>query len=531
MENIKVFDHLNMGKDKDILKIINEEKIYYSECIVKINQAGKNQERNFVLTNKYVYNFKKKNLKRKIPITSILGLSYSTISNEFIIHGKHEQYDYSYISKNKIIILCLIVLLYQELDDKIMHICEINEKSLTKYVTYEKDKKRNKEITKMNLKFQISTKLFIDKNIQFIQKDKNETNKKKKQKNLRMLSYSDFKDFIIMESKIKIEHFKLIKEIKRDVFGKLVIAKYLKDNKLYKLKSINKEFLLNNNLTEKKSLEKYIFQTLDYPFINKMVFCFQREDKIFFGFNYIKTINFYQQLCLNRFFPEDIVKFYASIIGLTLEFLHKNRFIYRNFNLEFLSITEDGFLLFNNFNNVKLIDEIENTDIKYCGPIEYFAPEVILGEKHSEVSDWWCFGIIIYEMFFGVPPFLNEKNDKLYNMILNEEIKFPKKNNISVEAKDLLQKLLIKEKNDRLGYDGGFGAIKNHYFFKGIDFDSLEKKKIDPPFKPLIEDEINSENNENFNFFNNIDFNIDNISESHLDYISKNQDKFNEFYE
>ena len=214
-----------------------------------------------------------------------------------------------------------------------------------------------------------------------------------------------------------------------------------------------------------------------------------------------------------------------------MEFLHKNRFIYRNFNLEFLSITEDGFLLFNNFNNVKLIDEIENTDIKYCGPIEYFAPEVILGEKHSEVSDWWCFGIIIYEMFFGVPPFLNEKNDKLYNMILNEEIKFPKKNNISVEAKDLLQKLLIKEKNDRLGYDGGFGAIKNHYFFKGIDFDSLEKKKIDPPFKPLLEDEINSENNENFNFFNNIDFNIDNISESHLDYISKNQDKFNEFYE
>ena len=95
----------------------------------------------------------------------------------------------------------------------------------------------------MNLKNQISTKLFIDTNIQFIEKDKNETNKKKKQKNLRMLSYSDFKDFIIMESKIKIEHFKLIKEIQRDVFGKLVIGKYLKDNKLYKLKEENITFI------------------------------------------------------------------------------------------------------------------------------------------------------------------------------------------------------------------------------------------------------------------------------------------------
>ena len=54
MENIKVFDHLNMGKDKDILKIINEEKIYYSECIVKINQAEEKEKTNGISTKKDV---------------------------------------------------------------------------------------------------------------------------------------------------------------------------------------------------------------------------------------------------------------------------------------------------------------------------------------------------------------------------------------------------------------------------------------------------------------------------------------------
>ena len=245
MEKIKIFDNLNLAKDKEILKIINNEKIYYSEFISKINHIGKNQERTFILTNKNVYYFKKNKMKRRIPLIGILGLSYSSISDEFIIHGKNEQYDGQYISENKFLIICLILILYQELEDIIMPICEINEKSLRDYVTTEKDKKRNRKLTKMDLSFQINTKLFIDKNKHLIEKE--ETNKKKTEnnkKNVRMMSFSDYQDFIIMESKIKIEHFKLYKEIKRDFFGSIILAKYLKDNKLYILKYINKYLLI-----------------------------------------------------------------------------------------------------------------------------------------------------------------------------------------------------------------------------------------------------------------------------------------------
>ena len=536
MEKIKIFDNLNLAKDKEILKIINNEKIYYSEFISKINHIGKNQERTFILTNKNVYYFKKNKMKRRIPLIGILGLSYSSISDEFIIHGKNEQYDGQYISENKFLIICLILILYQELEDIIMPICEINEKSLRDYVTTEKDKKRNRELTKMDLSFQINTKLFIDKNKHLIEKE--ETNKKKTEnnkKNVRMMSFSDYQDFIIMESKIKIEHFKLYKEIKRDFFGPIILAKYLKDNKLYILKFINKYFLIKKNLIEKKIFEKKILQKLEYPFINKMSFCFQKEDKIFFGFNYYKSSDLYHQLCLFRCFSEDKVKFFASIIGLTLEFLHKNKIVYRDFNLKNITINEDGYLLFDSFLNAKSIEEPDVNYINYNGELKYLAPEIIMGEGQSYISDWWSFGIIIYEMFFGVPPFLDDDDNdvQLYDKILNNEIKFPKNNNISAEAKDLLQKLLIKEKNDRLGFEGGFDVIKKHYFFKGINFDNLTNKNIESPFKPNLDDEVNNKNNEELDFFNNINniLNMEEINENKHEFLKNNQDKFDEFYE
>lgn len=258
MDKIKIFDYLNIHKDKDILKLIDNEKVYYSDCIVKINQIGKNQERNFILTNKHVYNFNKKKLRRKIHLASILGLSYSTLSNEFIIHGKNETYDYSYISNNKMIIIYLILVLSQQFNNTNVQICEINEKSLKNYVTYERDKKRNRQVTKMNSTFQIDTKTFIENNKHLVEKNDGDN----KKKNMRMMSYSEYKDFIIMESKIKIEHFKIIKELSRDILGPLFLGKYLKDSNYYYLKSIKKDYILEKNLIdqiiiEKKNIAKY----------------------------------------------------------------------------------------------------------------------------------------------------------------------------------------------------------------------------------------------------------------------------------
>ena len=60
MDAIKVNDSLNWAQDKEILSIIKDEKLYFSGVITKINHYGMSQERSIILTDKALYNMKKK---------------------------------------------------------------------------------------------------------------------------------------------------------------------------------------------------------------------------------------------------------------------------------------------------------------------------------------------------------------------------------------------------------------------------------------------------------------------------------------
>ena len=53
-------DHLNYINDKEIKKIIGEDELLLSDKLVKINRFGLSQERIILVTNKNIYNLKKK---------------------------------------------------------------------------------------------------------------------------------------------------------------------------------------------------------------------------------------------------------------------------------------------------------------------------------------------------------------------------------------------------------------------------------------------------------------------------------------
>ena len=54
--------------------------------------------------------------------------------------------------------------------------------------------------------------------------------------------------------------------------------------------------------------------------------------------------------------------------------------------------------------------------------------------------DWWAFGILLYEMMAGFPPFYDEEVTNTYKKILNGRFSFP--GQFSVPARDLIRKLL-----------------------------------------------------------------------------------------
>ncbi len=54
--------------------------------------------------------------------------------------------------------------------------------------------------------------------------------------------------------------------------------------------------------------------------------------------------------------------------------------------------------------------------------------------------DWWAFGVLIYEMLAGYPPFYEEDTAQTYQRILHGRFTFP--NDFPVTARDLVRKLL-----------------------------------------------------------------------------------------
>lgn len=89
---------------------------------------------------------------------------------------------------------------------------------------------------------------------------------------------------------------------------------------------------------------------------------------------------------------------------------------------------------------------------------------------------------------------LDENN--LKEMIANNDLKFPENINIPENLKDLIEKLLKKNWEERLGKNGDINEIKNHEFFSGFNFDDLLNKKIESPYKPNLDENLRNKNYE-----------------------------------
>lgn len=126
-----------------------------------------------------------------------------------------------------------------------------------------------------------------------------------------------------------------------------------------------------------------------------------------------------------------------------------------------------------------------STTKSLCGTTEYLAPEMVIG-NYGLAVDWWATGVLMYEMMRGRVPFFDRNHKVLQRKILTEEVEIPQ--NLSSEARSLLNGLLAKKPEDRLG--GGpddVNEVMAHPFFASINWKKkLENKKIAPPFKPQL---------------------------------------------
>ncbi|CAD8170425.1 unnamed protein product [Paramecium octaurelia] len=96
-----------------------------------------------------------------------------------------------------------------------------------------------------------------------------------------------------------------------------------------------------------------------------------------------------------------------------------------------------------------------------CGSPCYAAPEMLQGLSYDGLfTDIWSSGIILYAMICGCVPFEDQNTKRLYEKIKTSDFHLPK--HVSLQAGDLLKKLLMKDPQQRITLQ----EIKNHDFIK-----------------------------------------------------------------
>jgi len=251
--------------------------------------------------------------------------------------------------------------------------------------------------------------------------------------------------------------------------------------------------LVKRKQVQHTQTERKVLCQIDHPFIVSLKYSFQTDAKLYMILDFFNGGELFFHLKRDGRFTEKRSKFYAAEICMALDFLHSKGIIYRDLKPENLLLDSEGHIKITDFGLSKDCLKGDMITHTFCGTPEYLAPEVLQQKGHGKAVDWWSFGTLLYEMMTGLPPFYNQNLNIMYERILHAPIPLPKY--LSKEARSIFLGLLERDPKRRLGSgpkDGG--EIKEHPFFKSIDFDKLYKKELPPPFKPEVQDELDTGN-------------------------------------
>nr|PNR41017.1 hypothetical protein PHYPA_018420 [Physcomitrium patens] len=230
-------------------------------------------------------------------------------------------------------------------------------------------------------------------------------------------------------------------------FGRVYLAYYTKTGQVFATKSLSKASIVGTKQVLHVKQEKSILQRISHPFVVNLLGCCQDDQCVPLITEYVCGGEFFTYFRSCGRFDDATARFYASQVLCAFEYLHGMDIMYRDLKPENLLLDEKGNIKVTDFGFAKQVDRRAYT---LCGTPDYLAPEIILNKGHGKPVDWWTFGILIYEMLAGYPPFLGNDPVGTYQKILSGKLKFPRL--FSKSSKDLVKRLLEADLTKRCGH-------------------------------------------------------------------------------
>jgi len=292
------------------------------------------------------------------------------------------------------------------------------------------------------------------------------------------------------------------KEEKDFYFGKVIgegsfsvvyLAREKNSSKEVAIKVCSKELISREKKSKAIMTEKAVMTRITQewkptaPFFVRLGATFQNTKHLYFVMTLGKRgdmLKFIKRMAAQEV---DVTQFYAAELLQALEHLHSLGIIHRDLKPENILLSSNMHILVTDFGSAKIIDAVEEVPevaegeegrngrrSSFVGTAQYVSPEVLNGQVTTPAADLWALGCILYQMVTGMPPFVSQSEYLIFQKI--QALNYSFHEGFDPQARDLVTKLLVPDPESRLGAGQqcqGYTDIKNHSFFKGIDFDSL----------------------------------------------------------
>ncbi|XP_018601304.1 calcium/calmodulin-dependent protein kinase type IV [Scleropages formosus] len=212
----------------------------------------------------------------------------------------------------------------------------------------------------------------------------------------------------------------------------------------------------------KKTIDKKIVRTeigvllrLSHPNIIRLKEIFETEMEIALILELVTGGELFDRIVERGYYSERDAAHVIKQILEAVAYLHENGVVHRDLkpeNLLYADLSLDAPLKIADFGLSKIIDE-QVAMKTVCGTPGYCAPEILRGNTYGPEVDMWSVGVILYILLCGFEPFFDPRGDQyMYSRILNCDYEFvsPWWDEVSLNAKDLVSKLIVQDPHKRL---------------------------------------------------------------------------------
>lgn len=244
-------------------------------------------------------------------------------------------------------------------------------------------------------------------------------------------------------------------------YGVVFKAVSLSDrSKEFAIKKVNKE-LIKDPVELKREVS--LLSELHHRNIIKIFETYEDVNYFYMVMQYCKGGTLYGKIREQGSFSEkDAAKVLKQVIK-AVRYLHRNGVCHRDIKPENLLFSSSK------QNRLKLIDFGLSLKKDYwsksmsevVGTVYYIAPEVIHG-NYDMRCDVWSLGVLMFFLLSGKLPFYAKDPELVMNKIIQQNLSYTSEwNKISKEAKDLVSRLLCKNKKNRISIED---AYKHEWF-------------------------------------------------------------------